>query len=64
MAQISADEISRLIRDQIENYEGTVEVAEVGSVISVGDGVARLHGLNRVMSNEMLDFPTASRASP
>jgi F-type H+-transporting ATPase subunit alpha len=57
MAQISADEISRLIRDQIENYESAVEVAEVGSVISVGDGVARLHGLERVMSNEMLDFP-------
>jgi F-type H+-transporting ATPase subunit alpha len=57
MAQISADEISRLIRDQIENYESAVQVAEVGSVISVGDGVARLHGLERVMSNEMLEFP-------
>jgi F-type H+-transporting ATPase subunit alpha len=57
MAQISADEISRLIRDQIENYESVVQVAEVGSVISVGDGVARLHGLERVMANEMLEFP-------
>jgi F-type H+-transporting ATPase subunit alpha len=57
MAQISADEISRLIRDQIENYESAVQVDEVGSVISIGDGVARLHGLERVMSNEMLDFP-------
>ena len=57
MAQISADEISRLIRDQIENYESAVQVAEVGSVISVGDGVARLHGLERVMANEMLEFP-------
>ncbi len=57
MAQISADEISRLIRDQIENYESAVQVNEVGSVISVGDGVARLHGLERVMANEMLDFP-------
>ena len=56
MAQISADEISRLIRDQIENYESAVQVDEVGSVISIGDGVARLHGLERVMSNEMLDF--------
>jgi F-type H+-transporting ATPase subunit alpha len=57
MAQISADEISRLIRDQIENYESAVQVAEVGSVVSVGDGVARLHGLERVMANEMLEFP-------
>ena len=57
MAQISADEISRLIRDQIENYESAVQVAEVGSVISVGDCVARLHGLERVMANEMLEFP-------
>ncbi len=57
MAQISADEISKLIRDQIENYEGTVQVAEVGSIISLGDGIARLHGLEKVMAGELLDFP-------
>ena len=57
MAQISADEISQLIREQIENYEGVVEVAETGSVISLGDGIARLHGLEKVMAGEMLDFP-------
>jgi F-type H+-transporting ATPase subunit alpha len=57
MAQISAQEISRLIREQIENYEGTVEVAEVGSIISLGDGIARLHGLEKVMSGELLEFP-------
>ena len=57
MAQISAQEISRLIREQIENYEGTVEVSEVGSVISLGDGIARLHGLEKVMAGEMLEFP-------
>ena len=57
MAQISAREISRLIREQIENYEGTVEVSEVGSVISLGDGIARLHGLEKVMAGEMLEFP-------
>ena len=57
MAQISAQEISRLIREQIENYEGTVEVAEVGSVISLGDGIARLHGLEKVMAGEMIEFP-------
>jgi F-type H+-transporting ATPase subunit alpha len=57
MAQISADEISKLIREQIENYEGVVEVAEVGSIISLGDGIARLHGLEKVMAGEMLQFP-------
>ena len=57
MAQISADEISKLIREQIENYETAVEVAETGSIISLGDGIARLHGLEKVMAGEMLDFP-------
>ena len=57
MAQISAQEILRLIREQIENYEGMVEVSEVGSVISLGDGIARLHGLEKVMAGEMLEFP-------
>ena len=57
MAQISADEISKLIREQIENYDTAVEVAETGSIISLGDGIARLHGLERVMSGELLDFP-------
>ena len=57
MAQISAQEISKLIREQIENYEGTIEVAEVGSIISLGDGIARLHGLEKVMAGEMLEFP-------
>ncbi len=57
MAQISAQEISKLIREQIENYEGTVEVSEVGSIVSLGDGIARLHGLEKVMAGEMLAFP-------
>ncbi len=57
MAQISAGEISKLIRDRIENYEGIVEVAEVGWVISLGDGIARLHGLEKVMAGELLAFP-------
>ena len=57
MAQISADEISKLIRDQIENYESAVQVSEVGSIIALGDGIARLHGLDNVMAGEMLDFP-------
>ncbi|MBI1357032.1 MAG: F0F1 ATP synthase subunit alpha [Acidobacteria bacterium] len=57
MAQISAEEISQLIRNQIENYESAVEVAEVGSIIALGDGIARLHGLEKVMATEMLEFP-------
>src|SRR6266481_62594 len=57
MANIKADEISKILREQIENYEQTVSVDEVGAVISVGDGVARVHGLEKVMAGEMLAFP-------
>jgi F-type H+-transporting ATPase subunit alpha len=57
MANIKADEISKILREQIENYEQTVAVDEVGSIISVGDGIARIHGLDRVMAGEMLAFP-------
>src|SRR6202795_882212 len=57
MAKINADEISKILREQIENYEQTVSVDEVGSVISVGDGIARVHGLAKVMAGEMLSFP-------
>jgi F-type H+-transporting ATPase subunit alpha len=57
MAQIKADEITKILRGQIENYEQSVSVDEVGSVISVGDGIARVHGLEKVMAGEMLAFP-------
>src|SRR5450432_3922782 len=57
MAKINADEINKILREQIENYEQTVSVDEVGSVISVGDGIARVHGLEKVMAGEMLAFP-------
>src|SRR6202163_3931123 len=57
MAQIHADEISRLLRGEIENYEKAVNVSETGSVISVGDGIARIYGLENVMSGEMVEFP-------
>jgi len=57
MANIKADEISKILREQIENYEQTVSVDEVGAVISVGDGIARVHGLEKVMAGEMLAFP-------
>jgi len=57
MATIKADEITKIIREQIENYDQSVAVEEVGSVISVGDGIARIHGLEKVMAGEMLAFP-------
>src|SRR6267143_1570696 len=57
MANIKADEISKILREQIENYEQTVAVDEVGAIISVGDGIARVHGLAKVMAGEMLAFP-------
>jgi F-type H+-transporting ATPase subunit alpha len=57
MAQIKADEITQLIRDQIENYETKIAVDEVGTVISLGDGIARIHGLDKVMAGELIEFP-------
>jgi len=57
MANIKADEISKILREQIENYQQTVAVDEVGAIISVGDGIARVHGLEKVMAGEMLEFP-------
>jgi F-type H+-transporting ATPase subunit alpha len=57
MANIKADEISKILREQIENYQQTVAVDEVGAIISVGDGIARIHGLEKVMAGEMLAFP-------
>jgi F-type H+/Na+-transporting ATPase subunit alpha len=56
MAQIKADEITKLIREQIENYESKVSVDEVGTIISLGDGIARIHGLDKVMAGELLQF--------
>jgi F-type H+-transporting ATPase subunit alpha len=55
--QIKAEEISKIIRDQIGNYAVDVDVAEVGTVVSVGDGIARIHGVERAMAGEMLEFP-------
>src|SRR2546429_931539 len=55
--QIRADEITQLIRQQIENYESKIAVDEVGTVITLGDGIARVHGLDKVMAGELLSFP-------
>ncbi len=55
--QIRADEISRVLKEQIKNYSKALQVSEVGSVLSVGDGVARVHGLESVMAGELVEFP-------
>jgi len=54
---IRPEEITAILRKQIENYESAVEVSDVGTVIEVGDGIARVHGLERTMSAELLEFP-------
>src|ERR1700746_2169058 len=54
---IKADEISKIIREQIGSFAVDVDVAEVGSIISIGDGIARVHGVENAMAGEMLEFP-------
>jgi F-type H+-transporting ATPase subunit alpha len=54
---IKAEEISKIIRDQIGSYAVDLDVAEVGSIIAIGDGIARLHGIENAMAGEMLEFP-------
>ena len=55
--QIKAEEISKIIEDQIQNYEQRVEMSETGTVLYVGDGIARVHGVQNAMSMELLEFP-------
>ena len=55
--QVKAEEISRIIREQIEGYDQKIEVSETGTVISVGDGIARIYGLEKSMAGELLEFP-------
>ncbi len=57
MAKIQANEITELLRQQIENYEQKIQVDEVGTIITLGDGIARIHGLDKVMAGELIDFP-------
>jgi F-type H+-transporting ATPase subunit alpha len=51
------EEISQIIKNEIERYEEKLEVVDVGTVITVGDGVARVHGLEKAMAGELLAFP-------
>ncbi len=57
MAQIKADEITQLLREQIANYDAKIQVDEVGTITSLGDGIARIYGLDKVMAGELLSFP-------
>ncbi len=57
MVPIQADEISQILREQIANYDAKMHVDEVGTIISLGDGIARIHGLDKVMAGELLAFP-------
>src|ERR671932_584286 len=61
MEPIKANEINEIIRQQIENFETGVTVAEVGTVIKVGDGIAEVHGLEKVMAGGLLEFPPQGR---
>src|SRR5699024_9127178 len=53
---IKAEEISSLIKQQIENFDSDIEVSDVGTVIEIGDGIARAHGLDNVMAGELVEF--------
>jgi len=57
MDAIRADEISKIIRQQIEGYDTSLEISEVGTVIQTGDGIAEIYGLERVMAGELLELP-------
>ena len=56
MAVINPDEISSIIKENIKNYETRTEISNIGSVLEVGDGIARVYGLRNVMSNELVEF--------
>lgn len=55
--EINVDEISRYLKSQIADFEKRVDVSEVGSVVSIGDGIAKIYGLDRCMASELLEFP-------
>jgi F-type H+-transporting ATPase subunit alpha len=54
--EIKADEITEILKRQLATYEKSIDVAEVGTVLSVGDGIARVYGLDKAMAGELLDF--------
>ena len=59
--KIRAEEISKIIQKQLEAFDAQVEIKEVGTVLSVGDGIARVYGLDKAMAGELVDFPDGTR---
>ncbi|MGD8608134.1 MAG: F0F1 ATP synthase subunit alpha, partial [Myxococcales bacterium] len=55
--QLRAEEISNIIKQQIASYEKSVDVVETGTVLTIGDGIARIYGLEGAMAGELLEFP-------
>lgn len=55
--KIKPEEISSVIKNEIENYQKTLDVKNIGTVLQVGDGIARIYGLNNAMAGELLEFP-------
>jgi F-type H+/Na+-transporting ATPase subunit alpha len=62
MADIKPDEISAILRQQLHNFNTSAELEEIGTVLQVGDGIARIYGLNNVKSGELVEFETGVRA--
>ena len=57
MAEVRPDEISAILRKQLSGFESEVDVYDVGTVLQVGDGIARVYGLSKVMASELVEFP-------
>src|SRR4029453_12519316 len=55
--EIRSEEITKILREQLGGFQSAVDVSEVGTVLSVGDGIARIHGLERCMAGELLELP-------
>ena len=58
--QLKPDEISKLIKDQIKNYENKISQSETGTIIMIGDGIAHVSGLDKCMANELVKFPNGA----
>ena len=56
--KFNADEIASVIQQEIEQFESQIDVQEMGTVLEVGDGIARVYGLSGVMAGEMVEFPS------
>ncbi len=57
MAEVRPDEVSSILRKQLSGFEKEVDVYDVGTVLQIGDGIARIYGLSKVMAGELVEFP-------